>query len=109
MFNEELDLGEPVEEKEGGEKRDGASGTRKTDSHTYVIGQVKQEVQDGVKTEAREGPSATQHPAPQHGVVTISGPPGPPGAEATGQPGSSTLLIKVGPSLTFYYSVITNK
>lgn len=108
MFNEELDLGEPVEEKEVGEKRDGASGTRKTDSHTYLIGQVKQEVQDGVKTEARD-PSATQHPAQQHGVVTISRPPGAPGAEAAGQLGSSTLLIKVGPSLIYYYLIITNK
>lgn len=93
MFNEELDLGEPVEEKEAG-----ASGTRRTDS------QVKQEVQDGAKTEARDGPSVTQQPAPQPGVITSSRPSRPPGAEAVGssQPGSSAVLTKVGPSLSYY-------
>lgn len=103
MFNEELDLGEPVEDKEGGDKGDGTGGTRKTDSHSYLIGQVKQEVQDSIKTEARDGPSTSHQPAPQYGVVTISRPPGPPGApgapgaEAAGSsPGSSALLIKVG-------------
>ncbi|XP_034415694.1 histone-lysine N-methyltransferase 2C-like isoform X10 [Cyclopterus lumpus] len=68
MFNEELDLGEPVEEKGGGEKRDGASGSRKTDG---LISQVKQEVQDGT--------SASQQPTPHPGVVTTSRPPRPPG------------------------------
>lgn len=101
MFNEELDLGESVEEKEGAERRDGSGGSRKTDGH--LIGQVKQEVQDGVKTEA------TQYPAPQPGIITSSsrapGPPGAPGgpdAAGSSQPGSSGLLSKVGPSLIYY-------
>lgn len=87
MFNEELDLGEPVEEKKGGERRDGSSGSRKTDSHN-LIGQVKQEVQDGS--------SAAQHPAPQPGVVHSCNPPRPSGAEPAGfsQP-DSALLTKV--------------
>ncbi|XP_078100895.1 histone-lysine N-methyltransferase 2C-like isoform X2 [Sander vitreus] len=58
MFNEELELGETAED-------------RKTDSH------FKQEVQDGVKTEAR-------HTAPQPGVFTTIRPPGPLVAEAAG-------------------------
>ncbi|KAM6971552.1 LOW QUALITY PROTEIN: histone-lysine N-methyltransferase 2C-like [Tautogolabrus adspersus] len=53
MFNEELDLGEPVEEREG---------ARKTDSHAHLMSQVKQEVKDGIKTESRDGPPATPHP-----------------------------------------------
>ncbi|XP_069576340.1 histone-lysine N-methyltransferase 2C [Brachyistius frenatus] len=51
MFNEELDLGEPVEDKGGGD--------RKADGHAHLVSQVKQEVKDGIKTEG--------------------GPPGPPG------------------------------
>lgn len=70
MFNEELDLGEPVEEKEGG-----ACEGRKSDS------QVKQEVQDGLSGEH------------QPGVSTSSKPPRAPGAEAAGP---STSLSKVG-------------
>lgn len=70
MFNEELDLGEPVEEKEGG-----ACGGRKSDSH------VKQEVQDDLSGEY------------QPGLSTSSKPPGAPGAEAAG---ASTSLSKVG-------------
>ncbi|XP_041823896.1 histone-lysine N-methyltransferase 2C-like isoform X4 [Melanotaenia boesemani] len=70
MFNEELDLGEPVEEKEGAERR-------KSDSH--LLEQVKQEVKDAVKMDG--GPSVSQHPAAL----------GAPGAEAAA---SSALLIK---------------
>lgn len=73
MFNEELDLGEPVEEKEGGT-------SRKSEGHTHPPDQLKQEAKDAVKTEGGSGPSAVQHPA-------LS-----PGAEATG---SSTLISKV--------------
>nr|XP_029131590.1 LOW QUALITY PROTEIN: histone-lysine N-methyltransferase 2C-like [Labrus bergylta] len=69
MFNEELDLGESVEEREG---------ARKTDSHAHLMSQVKQEVKDGVKTEGRDG-----RPTP---------PPGAPGG--VGQLGSSPLVIK---------------
>ncbi|TDG97613.1 hypothetical protein EPR50_G00228120 [Perca flavescens] len=58
MFNEELELGETAED-------------RRTDSH------FKQEVQDGIKTEAR-------HTAPQPGVFTTIRPPGPLVAEAAG-------------------------
>lgn len=97
MFNEELDLGEQVEEKEVGERKDGFSGTRKTDGHSYV-GQVKQEVQDVAKTEARDVSSAAQQSASQAGLVTTSRPPRPPGAPAT----------KVGPSL-IYYLILTNE
>ena len=43
MFNEELDLGEPVEEREGGERRRGEA---------HLLDQVKQEVKDAVKTSA---------------------------------------------------------
>ncbi|KAM8731510.1 histone-lysine N-methyltransferase 2C isoform 5-T5 [Acanthopagrus schlegelii] len=82
MFNEELDLGEQVEEKEVGERKDGSSGTRKTDSHSYV-GQVKQEVQDVAKTEARDVLSVAQQPASQAGLVTTTRPSRPPGAQAT--------------------------
>ncbi|XP_049896001.1 histone-lysine N-methyltransferase 2C-like isoform X2 [Epinephelus moara] len=85
MFNEELDLGEPAVEKDRGERRDGASGSRKTDSYS----QCKQEVQDSVKTEASEVPSTTQNPAPQSGVVTTSRPPRPPGAPGAEAAGSS--------------------
>lgn len=68
MFNEELDLGDPTEEKE--------SRTRKADSQ--------------VKQEARDSPSAVQ----QGGVTGNR----PPGAEAagSGQPCSSAVFIKVG-------------
>lgn len=70
MFNEELDLGEPVEEKEGG-----ASGGKKMDD------QVKQEVLVDNKTETRDCLSVAQQPAP---VGPSSRPLRPPGAEATG-------------------------
>lgn len=70
MFNEELELGEPADEKEGGDRRDG-----KTESHALLPGQVKQEVKDAIKTEAKDCPSA--HP----GLLT-SKPPGAPGGEA---------------------------
>lgn len=70
MFNEELDLGEPVEEKEGG-----ACGGRKSDS------QVKQEVHGDLSGEL------------QPGVSTSSKPPRALGAEAAGP---STSLSKVG-------------
>ncbi|XP_068593242.1 histone-lysine N-methyltransferase 2C-like isoform X2 [Cebidichthys violaceus] len=78
MFNEELDLGEPVEE-----RRDDAGGSTKTDGH--LIGHVKQEVQDG--------PSATQQPTPHAGVVTTSRPPGSeaPGTSQPLGPGSVCL------------------
>lgn len=77
MFNEELDLGEPMEEKE--------SGTRKADFQ--------------VKQEARDGASVVQQPPPQPVVVTSSRTPRPPGAEtgASSQRGSSAVLAKVGP------------
>ncbi|XP_040921273.1 histone-lysine N-methyltransferase 2C isoform X2 [Toxotes jaculatrix] len=91
MFNEELDL-EPVEEKEGGERRDGAGGSRKTDSHILQVGQVKQEV----KTEVRDSPSAAQHLTAQPATSRPPGPPGASGTKAAGssQPGSSVLLTK---------------
>ncbi|XP_044195043.1 histone-lysine N-methyltransferase 2C-like isoform X6 [Thunnus albacares] len=86
MFNEELDLGEPMEEKEGGERRDRVGAPpRKMDNHAHLIGQVKQEVEDGVKTEA-------QHPSPQPGLITtrrLPGVPGAPGAPGTAAAGSS--------------------
>nr|XP_046227874.1 histone-lysine N-methyltransferase 2C-like isoform X2 [Scatophagus argus] len=90
MFNEELDLGEPVEEKDRGERKDGASGPRKTDC------QVKQEVQNSTKTEGKDNALATQQHTPQSGVVTSIRPPKPPGAETAGsnQPSSSALLTK---------------
>lgn len=78
MFNEELELGEPVEGKEGG-----ASGSKKTD------GQVKQEVLDGNKAETGDGLSVAQQPAP---VGPSSRPLRPPGAKAAG--------TKVGPFLS---------
>lgn len=101
MFNEELDLGESVEEKEGGERRDGAGGPKKTDSHAYLIGQMKQEVHDGANTEARDGASVTQHPAPQPGLGNAGRPPRPPGAEAASSDhtAASTLLSKVRSSV----------
>lgn len=79
MFNEELDLGEPMEEKE--------SGARKADF------QVKQETRDSA--------SVAQQPPPQPALVTSSRTPRPPGAEAGGssQRGSSAVLAKVGPRL----------
>ncbi|KAM6900450.1 uncharacterized protein FYW49_016953 [Xenentodon cancila] len=49
MFNEELDLGETVEEKEGGV-------SRKADVHPHLPDHMKQEVKDAVKMEV-------QHPA----------------------------------------------
>ncbi|XP_028288299.1 histone-lysine N-methyltransferase 2C-like isoform X3 [Parambassis ranga] len=61
MFNEELDLGEPVEESGRGERRDAAGSSRKADTH--LIGQVKQEMKDSSKTESVNGSSAPQHPA----------------------------------------------
>lgn len=74
MFNEELDLGEPSEEKDG---------TKKTENH--ALGQIKQEVQDGVKTES----SAVQ----QQSINRPSAPSGAPGS------------IKVGPSpLDLFFS-----
>lgn len=110
MFNEELDLGEPVEEKEAGERRDGGSNggegvgrSRKPDSHTNPQGQVKGEI--GIKTESKDGPPTAQHSSPHPGSITISKPspgdPGPSGAEAEGstQTASSSLLIEVGQSL----------
>ncbi|XP_060950226.1 histone-lysine N-methyltransferase 2C-like [Limanda limanda] len=85
MFNEELDLGEPVEDKDGGERSDVAGEYRKTDSHTHLMGQVKQEVKDCVKTEVSDGPSAALH------LTT-----GAPGTRAPGSSlaGSSALLAK---------------
>lgn len=52
MFNEELDLSEHMEEKEGGERKDGAGASRKTDSNSHLVGQVKQEAKDNNKMEA---------------------------------------------------------
>ncbi|CAB1432000.1 unnamed protein product [Pleuronectes platessa] len=88
MFNEELDLGETVEDKDGGERSDVAGGYRKTDSHTHLMGQVKQEVKDCVKTEVSDGPSAALH------LTTHQ--PGAPGTRAAGssQAGPSALLAK---------------
>lgn len=86
MFNEELDL-EPVEEKGG------AGGSKKTDSHSPSVGQVKQEVKDIIKTE-----ELTTQP----GVVAItrvSGHLGDPGASGTEALTSSPPLTKVGQSL----------
>lgn len=98
MFNEELDLGEPVEEKEGGERRDRVGGpTRKVDNHSHPIGQVKQEVEDGVKTEA-------QHPSPQPGLVTSRRLPGAPGAPGAAAAGSSLPGSKVGQSLPPFFN-----
>lgn len=74
MFNEELDLGEPLE--------GGAFGSRKTDSNAHLIGKVKPEVHDG--------PSATQQPTSHPGLVPTSRPPGAPVSEAAG-PGSARL------------------
>lgn len=68
MFNEELDLGEPVEEKEGGAK------------------QVKQEVLD--RPETRDGLSVAQQPA-----AVGSRPLRPPGAEAAGTKVGLSLFI----------------
>ena len=102
MFNEELDLGEPVEDKDGGGRSDVAVGYRKTDSHTHLMGQVKQEVKDCVKTEASDGPSAALHLTTHPGAVArTQGPPGAPGTKAAGssQAGSSALLAKVRASL----------
>lgn len=105
--SEDLDLGEPVEEKEGGEKKDVAGGSKKTDNQSHLLGQVKQEVKDGHKTEARDGLAVAQQPATSApGLVIASRPPGPPGApgvEAAGssQPSSSALLTKVGKSLIY--------
>lgn len=83
MFNEELDLGEQIEEKEGG--------ARKADCQ--------------VKQEARDGASVAQQPAPQPGVITSSRTPRPPGGEAVGssQRVSSAVLTKVGPCLSNHY------
>lgn len=63
--SEDLDLGEPVEEREGGERRDGASGFRK-DSQTHLVGQIKQEVMDSDKTESRDRLAVT---TPHPGLV----------------------------------------
>lgn len=87
--SEDLDLGEPVEEKEAGEKRDGVGSSKKTDSQTQLLGQVKQEVKDDDKIE-----------------------PGLPGVEASGssQLDSCALLAKVGSSLlSKLFMVINNK
>ena len=103
MFNEELDLGEPMEDKDGGERSDVAGGDRKTDSHTHLMGQVKQEVKDCVKTEVSDGPSAALHLTTHPGAVPrTQGPPGAPGTRAAGssQAGSSAPLAKVRASLS---------
>ena len=94
MFNEELDL-EPVEEKDGGERRDGAGGSRKTDSHTHLVGQVKEEMKDGVKTEARD---TAQHPKPEPGGVATCRTARPAGSNQTK---SSALLPKVRPLVSY--------
>lgn len=99
MFNEELDL-EPVEEK------DEVGGSRKTDGHAH---QVKQEVNDGIKTEARDSPASTQHLTTQPGLPTTSRPPGPPGPPGTKAAGSSGLLSKVGPSIYIGLYIGTNQ
>lgn len=74
MFNEELDLGEPAEEKDGG------GGSRKTDSSSQLVGQIKQEVRDDSKTGAA-----------RPGVIATGKPPGALGLEV-----SSVHHIKVG-------------
>ncbi|KAM7369521.1 hypothetical protein PAMP_010840 [Pampus punctatissimus] len=86
MFNEELDLGEPVEEKGGGGRRDRVGAPpRKMDDNTHLIGQVKQEVEDGFKTEA-------QQPSPQSGLVTTKVP----GAPGSSLPSSKEKLEDSG-------------
>lgn len=85
MFNEELDLGETVEDSEAGDRRDGP---RKTDGQTHLVTHVKQEAKDAVKMEAESSS------APPPGVISTAGPPGPPGAD------SSAVLTKVGPCFT---------
>lgn len=90
MFNEELDLGESVEEKERGLRRDSMGGLRQMDSHAHLIGQVKQEVEDSVKREAGDGTSADF-------TSRRLGPPGTPESEVAGSSQSgSTLPTKVG-------------
>lgn len=88
MFNEELDLGEPAEEKESGERKDGVCGSRKTDSSSHLVGQIKQEVRDDSKTGAA-----------RPGVLATSKPPGALGLEV-----SSVHHIKVG-----HFQFINNK
>lgn len=77
MFNEDLDLGEPIQDK------DRSGSCRKSEGHAH---QVKQEVKEAVK---REGVSGLPTPPP----VVLSRPPGPPGSEAAGP---SVLVLKVG-------------
>ncbi|XP_031616289.2 histone-lysine N-methyltransferase 2C isoform X5 [Oreochromis aureus] len=73
MFNEELDLGEPAEEKESGERKDGVGGSRKTDSSSHLVGQIKQEVRDDSKTEvAPPGVIATSKPLGALGLEVSS-------------------------------------
>ncbi|XP_023805952.1 histone-lysine N-methyltransferase 2C isoform X3 [Oryzias latipes] len=83
MVNEELDLGEPVEEKEGREKRDGSGSSKRTESHAHLPEKVKQEGEGAMKTESGSVLSAAQLPT-KH----LRGP-APPGGEGveTGLPG----------------------
>ncbi|KAK2859757.1 hypothetical protein Q5P01_004377 [Channa striata] len=66
------------------------------DPELNLEGQVKQEVKDGVKTEARDGLAVAQPAAPQHEFVNAIRPPGGPGVEAADSnlPDSSVLLNK---------------
>ncbi|XP_054620989.1 histone-lysine N-methyltransferase 2C-like isoform X3 [Dunckerocampus dactyliophorus] len=95
MFNEELDLGEPVVDKKGGERRDIVGGHRKLNNDANLLGQVKEEVEDGIKGNTKDD-SVPSHPPPQPGAVISKQLPGASGADTAGssQPVSSLHLAK---------------
>lgn len=84
MVNEELDLGEQVEEKEGRERRDGSGTSKRTEGHAHLPEQVKQEGEGPMKTEGGSVLSAAQLSS-KH--LRVPAPPGGEGAESTGLTG----------------------
>ncbi|KAM9839742.1 histone-lysine N-methyltransferase 2C-like [Aulostomus maculatus] len=95
MFNEELDLGESVEDKEVIDRKDRGDGPRKVDNHAHLKSQVKQEVEDGVKREASDVSYAAPPPSaqPGEGSRRPPGPAGPPDSDTTGSSQPASLLL----------------
>ncbi|XP_072769606.1 histone-lysine N-methyltransferase 2C-like [Nerophis lumbriciformis] len=69
MFNEELDLEDPVGDKKGGERQNLVGGPRKLDTDVNLLGQVKEEVQEAVNRDTKND-SSSRHPAPQPEAVS---------------------------------------
>ncbi|XP_024136054.1 histone-lysine N-methyltransferase 2C isoform X3 [Oryzias melastigma] len=96
MVNEELDLGEQVEEKEGRERRDGSGTSKRTEGHAHLPEQVKQEGEGPMKTEGGSVLSAAQLSS-KH--LRVPAPPGGEGAESTGLTGVVDKDKLAGPGL----------